>query len=339
MKPNGAIAIIPPSAPPADKTGTQEIDVQMLKDAVNIPNATDAELRHFGRVAQRVGLDPLKREIYMVKRWNADLGREVITHQTGIDGFRVIAERTQQYQGQTAPQWCDASGKWLDVWLDETVPPVAAKIGVYRADFREPVIAVAKYSEYCQRTKDGKPNRMWRSMPSNQIAKCAEALALRKAFPNQLSGIYASEEMAQADNAPAQDSANIAQKVLGNISETVQESVPDSPTAVVMGNSQIAGIVSHLQPFKESLGESYYYRVLLEVGGAVHSNKISIEKARKCWRMFDACQRIVDFRERLGADAVRQVLRRRGFETPQEVPTLEEFRSILDELKAREVAQ
>lgn len=310
------------------------IDIQLLKDAVNLPDATDAELRHFGRVAASVGLDPLKREIYCVKRWNPDLGRNVVTHQTGIDGFRVIAERTGKYNGQTAPAWCGKDGKWQEVWLDESNPPAAARIGVYREGFREPIIAIARYCEYCQYTKTGAPTRMWRTMPSNQLAKCCEALALRKAFPNELSGLYTGDEMGQADN-----SASTEQKNMAATSSTIPPAVAESTAVNRSAVIPVAAHDSHLAPFKESLGERYYYRVLKEIGNAPHSSKLTPESARKCFKMFRAFQMFSDFRERLGVDCATETLKRHGFNAPSEVPTIEEFNSILAELHEIERAQ
>jgi phage recombination protein Bet len=142
---------------------------------------SDDEHALFLAACERSGLDPFARQIYAMRRGN----RLVI--EATIDGLRISAERTGKYSGQLGPEWCGPDGVWRDIWTSETVP-TAARVGIKRSDFTEPLWGKALYSEYVQETD------FWRDMPTLMVAKVAEALAFRKAFPQQFSGLYTPEE-------------------------------------------------------------------------------------------------------------------------------------------------
>ncbi|MGW3072322.1 phage recombination protein Bet [Kitasatospora sp. NPDC001132] len=195
VRTGGALAIRP------DQTEWTPEQAAVLQQSGIDNEVTAAELSGFLHLCQRTQLDPFSRQIYLIGRWDGRAGRKVFTPQTGIDGYRVVAHRvvaaSAEVFGYEDTLWCDTSGRWRDVWLSDE-SPAAAKVAVLRNGQR--FSAVALFREYVQTNRDDKPIGLWGRMPAGQLAKCAEALALRKAFPHDLAGVYTSEEMAQADN-------------------------------------------------------------------------------------------------------------------------------------------
>lgn len=175
----------------ANIVGFDESKIDLLKNTI-CKGATDDELELFLHACTRTGLDPFMKQIHAVKRYDSRLSREVMSIQTGIDGYRLIAERTGRYcPGKETTYTYDANGGLVSA---------TAYVKKLTSDGTwHEIPATAFYSEYCQRKKDGSPMGMWGNMPHGQLGKCAEALALRKAFPAELSGVYTKEEMQQAD--------------------------------------------------------------------------------------------------------------------------------------------
>jgi len=180
-----------------------EVQTRLLRETV-AQGCDENEFLLFLEMARAKRLNPFDGQIRPVKRWDSTLGRNKMTVQVGIDGYRVIATRTGELAG-------------IDDAVFDTEDadhPKWAKTTVYRYGKngdRNPFTATARYSEYVQRKKPekgetvGEPNSMWSRMPYLMTAKVSEALALRKAFPDELSGVYTNEEMGQASNGQPDD--------------------------------------------------------------------------------------------------------------------------------------
>lgn len=181
----------------AQATGYDTGKIELVKDTI-ARGASDDELMLFLHLAKRSGLDPFSRQIYLIER-RANVNGEWKTTrqpQTGIDGLRLIADRTDHYAPGREPSFTyDMTGALL------TATAYVKKF--VRGEWHE-VAATAHYDEYVQRKKDGQPNQMWGEKPHIMLAKCAEALALRRAFPAEMSGLYTADEIrAENDATPA----------------------------------------------------------------------------------------------------------------------------------------
>lgn len=218
---------------------SQNNPIQFSKDQVELikrtiaKDATDDELSLFINQCKRTSLDPMTRQIYFIKDKQGK-----VTVCTSIDGLRLVAERSDKYEGQTKAEFCGTDGIWKDIWLDK-VPPAAARIGVWKKGFREATYATAIFNEYAGRKYTGELTFIWAKMPAMMLAKVAEALALRKAFPNDLSGIYSSEEgdviagneQKQAEVEPKpQDAPKDIKAVSAPPQKTVKDETPISAT-------------------------------------------------------------------------------------------------------------
>jgi phage recombination protein Bet len=183
-----------PSSATIQKPATFEFSPEqrkMIRDSF-LSGASEQEAEVLMELARLRRLNPITQQIHFVQRWNSQRKAMVWAAQVGIDGFRAIAERTGNYDGQDEAEFeYDAKGNLK-----------LARVRVYRRDWSRPAVGVAHFSEYAQTTKEKQLTHMWASKPHVMLSKCAEALAFRKAFPEDTSGLYAPEEMPEQE-APA----------------------------------------------------------------------------------------------------------------------------------------
>ncbi|MFI6485230.1 phage recombination protein Bet [Nonomuraea sp. NPDC050663] len=191
---NGALAI---QADQTMWTAEQRHVLAQLGVAEDCPNAVLAGYLH---LCQRRGLDPFLKQVYLIgrrQRQQDNSYRTVYTPQTGIDGYRVLAQRAAHRAGVKYGYedtiWFAPDGSKHEVWLWNDRPPAAAKITVVVNGQR--FSGVANFASYADTDRDGKPKNRWKTDPAGMTAKCAEAQALRKAFPEDLGDLYTHEEM------------------------------------------------------------------------------------------------------------------------------------------------
>jgi phage recombination protein Bet len=184
---------------------------EIIKDQC-AKGATDNEFKALMAIAGAKRLNPLKRQIYFRKQSEWDQEQDKYVERwiciTGIDGFRVIADRTGLYNGQDEPEFIYEEGEPCGKCQRRGKTLLLARVKVYRKDIDRAFVGVARYEEFVQTKRNGEPNKMWLKMPHSQLAKCAEALAFRKAFSDDLGDIYAPEEFPQDETAGAASTAD-----------------------------------------------------------------------------------------------------------------------------------
>jgi hypothetical protein len=181
----------------------------VMLDAMGVPTDRGGRALLF-REWMRTGLDPFAKQIYLRQDSKTVQGMNEIGNSreykipvysvgTNIDGFRLVANRQPTYRGQTPVMWCGDDGQWRDVWLGGNHAPYAARVGIVVEGYAAPAWGVAIYAEYKPATAGERST--WVKMAAHMNGIAAEALAIRRAYPDKLSGIYTDEEMAQRDDA------------------------------------------------------------------------------------------------------------------------------------------
>jgi phage recombination protein Bet len=175
----------------------QQDQITLIKEYM-APGISDGELSLFEMACKRTGLDPFIKQIYPIMRWDGKLKRKKMTIQVGIDGFRTVAQRSKKYNSNET-FWCGKDGVWKDAWLSDGDPAAAMTI-VTRTDATGKFVGVATWKSYSPTKED--MSFLWGGKADVMIGKCSEALALRKAFPAELGGLYIPEEMHVEDIPP-----------------------------------------------------------------------------------------------------------------------------------------
>lgn len=152
----------------------------------------------FLTVCRRTGLDPFAKQIYAIEV----KGKMAIV--VGVDGFRVVAQRSKDYRGQIGPQWTADGVTWVDAWLPELQGgqkgdrPAAARIGILRKGWKEPLWQVVTWAEFGVEPRFKGDN--WEVRPAHMLGIRAETHGLRRTYPNDLSGLYTPEDFDDTEN-------------------------------------------------------------------------------------------------------------------------------------------
>lgn len=205
-----------------------ELTINLTK-AYFCPQASDAEAYVFNAWCAHNGLDPWRREAYLVK-----YGNSPAQMLTAKDAFTKRAEANPRYQGQKAGVVVINRNGELENRVGEIVLDGETLVGgwadVYVKDYVTPISATVSFRERCQ-YKDGKPQAKWATSPGLMIRKCALVAAMREAFPNDVGGMYVPDEMGyEEDDSPKMPiERNDVQDITSYTDMTTGEVVEDDP--------------------------------------------------------------------------------------------------------------
>ncbi len=176
-------------------------EINLLVQAGIIPKGTPPEqVKLFALFCKKKGLDPITGQVFLMARrtYNKDskLYDTKYSYQTGIQGYRITAERTGKYAGNDDYLF-DEGLTMFQMLKENRQIPTTATATIYKliGNQRVPYTASAYWDSYCPPEKQ---NFMWIKMPFLMLGKCAEALAFKKAFPDKMEGLYIHEEMQNA---------------------------------------------------------------------------------------------------------------------------------------------
>ncbi len=215
---------------------------------------TDAEFDVEIEIAKLRGLNPMANQFNMIKR----SGRA--SYEPTIDGFRLIAARTSKYAGSDEYEY--------DTEPDGHNKPLWARCTVYR-------IVQGQRCAFTHRVfwhEYGQTKNNWATMPFHMLGKTAESGALRKAFPEDLSGLYTDDEMAQADS-------DSVQSRVGTMTAGTTDNTPRKLTLVYAVDGLDQSFWTPLNTLTTELGYGAgphtwqgYIDLVTEAGGILKTN-------------------------------------------------------------------
>ena len=153
------------------------------------PGASDSSIKMVLAYCQAANLDPLQKPCHIVPMYNRNAGGMIDVIMPGIGLYRIQAARTGEYAGMSPPAFGDDISETIGTTA--ITYPSSCSITVLRllkgggdpAEFTATEYWKENYAQKGGREKLVDPNAMWLKRPYGQLAKCAEAQALRKAFP------------------------------------------------------------------------------------------------------------------------------------------------------------
>lgn len=208
---------------PADRTVEYQVGDESIKLSPSIVRnfltsgngaVTDQEVTMFINLCRYQHLNPFLREAYLIK-----FGNQPATIVTGKDAILKRAMRNPAYAGMQAGViiYCAETGEFENrmgalVLKDEQLVGGWAKVFV--KGYQVPIESAVSFDEYVGLKNDGTINGQWAKKPATMIRKVAMTQALREAFPEDLGGLYAPEEMGEAGAAVEADPQQAAPIVI-----------------------------------------------------------------------------------------------------------------------------
>lgn len=219
---------------PSTKLNYDDAETLATLRATIAPDATAPEFQMFISFCKATGLNPYKKEIWFIKtkpytKKNGERIEGKVQMMTGINGFYAIANNHPQYDGMEEIEFLYNDKKQI----------ISAKARVWRKDRRFPSVGIALWDEYAPEPNEYNKNSIWFTKPSMMIGKVAESIGLRKAFPQELNGLYTQEEMPADFDVKAAIQAFPKKKkepdyepsgvfIDGKTGEVIEDNVPDS---------------------------------------------------------------------------------------------------------------